>query len=356
MVSIKGAADALKWLGTKDGRYLVKSGYHAAMEEVTELILEDEATPEFDWKKAVWNLTLAPKVKMFVWKSLKGILPVGERLIARHMNVNPNCKRCGGSESINHLLFHCPFVREVWKQSPLVGSFDVSGLTDLRADWAEMHALKCLPPTGIITTPLVPRILWFLWKARNKYVFENFAGNLAVVVVHAVIAAKEWEMAQVQVEKRPLVKPMETSLLVESVVQSDAAWAEATHNAGLSWIVTRQEQSKQGNRGVSFISSLPVAEGMALRDTIIACQALGHKSVRFESDSAQLTRAIKRKEAYLEIYGIVEDVLSLSKEFETVIFVWIPRLKNFAADVLANNVLSVFEHGVVVDDLIPPPN
>lgn len=105
---------------------------------------------------------------MFTWKSLKGILPVGERLLQRHINVNPNCKRCGNSESINHLLFHCPFARDVWNLSPLDGSFEVSRLTDLRADWPDIQGQKCLPPTRITNTPLVPWIMWSMWKARTS--------------------------------------------------------------------------------------------------------------------------------------------------------------------------------------------
>ena len=78
--------------------------------------------------------------------------------------------------------------------------------------------------------------------------------------------------------------------------------------------------------------------------------------MRFESDSAQLIKFINGEEAPLELYGIVEDILSLSGAFEIVAFKWISRLKNMDADVIAKNALSLFEHGVVVDDLIPPPN
>ena len=124
----------IRWLGTKTRVYSVKSGYHVARAEAQKEILEEEATAEFDWKKTVWSLNLALKVKMFTWKSLKGILPVGERLLERHINVDPKRKRCGGSESINHLLFHCIFAREVWSLSSMDNSFEVSRLTDLRAD------------------------------------------------------------------------------------------------------------------------------------------------------------------------------------------------------------------------------
>ena len=231
--STKGAPDALKWLGTRTGVYSVKSGYHVAIADVTEEILEDETTPEFDWKITVWNLKLAPKVKMFTWKSLKGILPVGERLLARHINVDPKCKRCGSSESINHLLFHCPFAREVWKLSPFVGNFEVSGLTDLRADWDELHLKQCLPPTGIISTPLIPWIFWSLWKARNKYVFENFAGAPADTLSQAICAAREWSMAQDKDGTIHLRASKPPSLETDTIARSDAAWSATTMTAGL---------------------------------------------------------------------------------------------------------------------------
>lgn len=294
--STKGARDVLKWLGTKDGKYSVKFGYHAAMEELKEEILEGEATMEFDWKKTLWNLKLAPKVKMFTWKSLKGILPVGERLLARHINVDPRCKRCGSSESVNHLLFHCPFARDVWNLSPLVGSFDVSGMTDLRADWTELQALKCLPPSGITSTPLVPWILWSLWKARNKYVFDNFSGSPAETLSQAIVVAREWEIAQQLVEKKAHVKVSVALPQMKVVAQSDAAWSESSLNAGLGWFVSTPENHTEGSRSASFIPSVLIAEGLALREGVEACRSLGVKEVRFESDSAQLIKAINRRE------------------------------------------------------------
>ncbi|KAL0884927.1 hypothetical protein Bca101_008909 [Brassica carinata] len=352
--SKKGAVDALKWLGTKDGNYTVKSGYHASMAEITETILENEATRDFDWRKTVWNLTLAPKVKIFTWKCLKGILPVGERLIARHIAVDSRCKRCGSLESINHLLFHCPFAREVWNHSPLGRSFEVSGLTYLRADWSELQACKSLPPAGITSTPLVPWILWFMWKARNKYVFENFAGNPVDLLSQVVAAAREWETSQLPAGKSKPSKPPEIHAQVSAVAQSDAAWIESSHIAGLGWTIKSTGQQRKESRGVSFVASSLIAEGLALRDAMDACRSMGLKEVRFESDSAQLIKAINGKEPKLELYCIVEDIHSMAKEFEVVVFVWISRLSNIVADVLAKNALNVLDQEVV-GDLFPPP-
>lgn len=110
--SVSNAADKLVWLGTKTGSYSTKSGYYfaTALEENTG---EPISTIQTRWHKNVWNLKVAPKVKAFVWKILKRALPVGERLVERHIDVDPRCKRCGASESIIHLLFHCPFAQQV---------------------------------------------------------------------------------------------------------------------------------------------------------------------------------------------------------------------------------------------------
>ncbi|KAF3599560.1 hypothetical protein F2Q69_00037864 [Brassica cretica] len=143
---------------------------------------------------------------------------------------------------------------------------------------------------------------------------------------------------------------------VDTVAQSDAAWSELSNNAGLSWIVTTPEQSIVGNRGVRFISSPQIAEGLALRDAVARCNSQKVKEGRFESDSAQLINSINRKEPPLELYGIVQDILTMSVSFDYVVFVWISRLRNINADAAAKNTLSLLEQDVVVDELIPPPN
>ncbi|KAG5398184.1 hypothetical protein IGI04_019998 [Brassica rapa subsp. trilocularis] len=277
--STKGASNALKWLGTKTGEYTVKTGYYTAMAE-----------------------------------------------------------RCGNLESINHLIFHCPFAREVWKLAPLDGSFGISGLTDLRADWNDLHRLGCLPPTGLTPPPLVPWILWALWKARNRFVFENFSGSPADVLSQAIVLAREWSAAQDKKE----------------TVRSDAAWSAVTKNVGLGWVVVIREQKTLFKLGISFTPSALVAEALAMKEA--TCCRLGVKDVRFDSDSRLLINAINGKDPLLEIYGVVEDIHILSNAFDVVSFAWLSRERNGEADLLAKNALSLYEQGVVVATLMPPPN
>ena len=130
--SLTGAPDKLVWLGTKTGEYSVKFGYYIAVEDEN----GREGEPighDFNWTKNIWKLDCASKVKLFGWKVLKGALPVGERLAARQVPIDPRCKRCGCTESITHLLFQCPFARKVWRLAPLVREVECSGMVELGA-------------------------------------------------------------------------------------------------------------------------------------------------------------------------------------------------------------------------------
>ena len=140
-LSIMGTPEKLVWLGTKDGIYTAKSGYYAVSVELENGNPQDA---DFDWKKNVWNLDCAPKVKHFAWKLLKRAIPVGERLQERHLDVDPKCKRCEHNESILHLLFHCQYAQEVWQLAPFTTEMEYRGIIDLMS-WRHRHSIHVLP-------------------------------------------------------------------------------------------------------------------------------------------------------------------------------------------------------------------
>ncbi|KAH0859365.1 hypothetical protein HID58_087626, partial [Brassica napus] len=77
-----------------------------------------------------------------------------------------------------------------------------------------------------------------------------------------------------------------------------------------------------GMRGVSFISSALVAKGL------YCAQGCGGylSELRIKSD----------------LYGILSDILLMSNEFESFDFVWISRVRNVEAYMLAKNDLSLY--------------
>lgn len=91
-ISRPGALDKLCWMGTKDVEFSTKSGYHAAFADSNDAGRFEQAG---NWNQEVWNLRTAPKIKMLIWKALRGALPMGTRLEERHITADPKCKRCG---------------------------------------------------------------------------------------------------------------------------------------------------------------------------------------------------------------------------------------------------------------------
>lgn len=103
--SLAGAPDKLIWLKTTSGEFTTKSGYKAALPLHQAQAPVHIGTQSFDWRKNVWNLHTAPKIKLFVWKTFRRALPVGEQLRERQINVEGKCKNCGLPESVDYLFF-----------------------------------------------------------------------------------------------------------------------------------------------------------------------------------------------------------------------------------------------------------
>lgn len=339
--SVTGAPDRLMWLGTKTGEYSVKSGYYTAVEDDA-FGAEAFMDPNFNWTREVWNLDCAPKVKLFAWKVLKGALPVGERLVERHVPVDPQCKRCGCTESITHLLFHCPFARKVWRLAPLVNEVECSGMIDLVASWKDMCANRCLPPSGITTGPLFLWIIWNLWKSRNRFVFEGFYSSPEDVLTAAIVVAREWstERKQEKVSTKGRIRLDQQRPFNTIVVKTDAAWDALRQAAGLGWFLQSNSQNKTYKERVEFVSSPLMAEALALRIAVLTCRRLKMKRVCFESDSAQLIKIVNSGSGALDLHGVASDIISCIPAFVSVCFVWIPRERNTDADLLAKSALN----------------
>lgn len=189
-----------------------------------------------------------------------------------------------------------------------------------------MLARQSLPPTGIATGSLAPWILWQPWKARNSLMFNDKGSTATEVITLASAAAREWNQSQAQTSTKQKHPPVRASLQEDCVVvRSDAAWNEAKKAAGLGWIIKSQ------NRTSVF------SEPARLREAVLKCRDLGLPRLRCESDCSQL---IKADQSFSELYGIVEDIKSVSFSFDFISFAWISRECNREADELAKKKLS----------------
>lgn len=170
--STKGGDDSFIWRATSSGLYTTKSGYFAASVPTQNLALVPQE--EFSWIKDVWASKSSPKLQTFLWSILQNALPLGANLLQRGEISAGNCIRCQEKETATHCFFTCPFASQVWSSVPLRQEIHVAVDTPLKEIMVSFRQATCLPPTGI-TQDVLPWVLWSIWTARNKLIFEGRA-------------------------------------------------------------------------------------------------------------------------------------------------------------------------------------
>lgn len=69
--NIGGSSDTCIWHPSNTGIYSVKTGYKVANEFLTS---KDHLKIPGPWKK-LWNCKVPPKVRVFLWRAVRGCLP-----------------------------------------------------------------------------------------------------------------------------------------------------------------------------------------------------------------------------------------------------------------------------------------
>ncbi|KAF3599253.1 hypothetical protein F2Q69_00039276 [Brassica cretica] len=93
-----------------------------------------------------------------------------------------------------------------------------------------------------------------------------------------------------------------------------------------------------------FISSALMAEAIAVRSAVMKAASSNIRSLTVYSDSQVLISMIKTKETRPALYGILFDIFYFSSLFETISFMFIPRLENSEADLVAKSALAAVDN------------
>lgn len=110
--------DQLFWHYDKQGNYYVKSGFQIAQKIKFPSPPSGSKTNSEIWK-VLWNFTLPAKVKNFMWRAIKNLVPTSENLWHKKIIADPICQMCKRqANSISYALFTCKMARKIWNLVP----------------------------------------------------------------------------------------------------------------------------------------------------------------------------------------------------------------------------------------------
>ena len=184
---VKGIGpDVMLWLHSPQKGFTIHSFYR---------VLSRIAGYSFPWK-SIWQPNVPLRVSFFVWVATLGNILTAENLRKRHIILVSWCCLCKvDGKTVDHLLLHCHFSREVW--DIIFALFSVQWvmpgtIIELLACWQGCFGLHKL--NGIWNC--IPHcLLWCLWRERNSRQFEGSARsltNLKTIVLNTLFV---WVLA-----------------------------------------------------------------------------------------------------------------------------------------------------------------
>ncbi|PRQ37815.1 putative RNA-directed DNA polymerase [Rosa chinensis] len=177
-------SDKLIWGATSTGKFSVKSAYLT--------LLQDENYTPFNWA-FIWKMAIPPKLKSFFWLICHGKLLTNVERVKRRMSSDPSCPLCHNApETIMHLLRDCSHASSIWNKIICLDTITRA----MHLDWMSWLAanIRCQRTCyGELNWCVVfVFACWYIWKWRNKIIFDeefHYPINPSNLIIDAT---KEW--------------------------------------------------------------------------------------------------------------------------------------------------------------------
>lgn len=238
--------DYYKWGLTKDGSYSSQSGYRF-IETLQNIDQPQQGLPPIEKKlwSSIWKIKVPSKLKHFLWKVLAGALAVKGTLRSRGIQLDTTCAVCASAtESICHLLFHCPVAQEVWARSTI--KLPQGGFSRSSVFLNIYHLLIVNDKKG--NEAQNNSFIWILWqicKGRNELIFARTQTSPVSILSKALEEASIWfavnTTERVESDNRSgrLTTPLKWSPPPVGSLKCNVgiAWERPNGYNGASWIL-----------------------------------------------------------------------------------------------------------------------
>lgn len=340
-------------MGNENGVYSVKSGYMWVKQENLQrkhgTVGEANHSKNFQgsrvWKE-LWGLNMKHKLKHFIWKCLRGVLPVNEVVMRRTGNGNSMCHRCGEAvETLEHMLFQCDKAALIWKAAPL----QWDGLERFRGSfwhWWEELMQVTKREEGREHIILTANLLWQIWKARNESQFNKEERDPFLPVHKAVGEWREYQEATRNLEESEGERAMEETVGAKWMppakgsikINTDAAFNKIKKQAGWGLAARNDEGRLIATWAIPRMCSrnAKMEEAMVIRKALEIALLEGWERVQVESDCKVVVDKLREQDWNDKWIGsLLEDIATMSSKFEECCFSFVPRNCNYVSHALA---------------------
>jgi hypothetical protein len=178
------------WKLSRNGLYSVRSAYHHLIEHVID---NNHLKVDGNWK-ILWRLQVPNKVKIFLWRALRGCLPVRGRLAQKGVPCGNKCPYCDTNEENEwHCFFGCSTVEDVWMEAECWQQ--VHGFMINVAGFVPM-LFKMLAELDSNTMSQIAMLLWTIWWRRNQICWNDKTPIVFEVIGRARDMWSDWNKAR----------------------------------------------------------------------------------------------------------------------------------------------------------------
>ena len=256
------------------------------------------------WKR-IWSLSVASKIRNFLWRACKDAIPTLKNLKRRCVVEDSSCSLCAQHyEDALHALWSCPALAQVWNEDPQWNFRDQKAFQDFPHLLLHVFESGCSAEMFALQT-------WTIWYRRNnvRIAPPGFPPNL--FVQRAIEALMEYRSAQPKkTVATPTVRPR------ARWSPPPVGWFKANFDATISQDVGRAGlgvilSDSQGLAMVSLAQNIQLASSVAEMEALAATRALelaaelGFDRVIFEGDSTSVITSLTDQVSNLALFGLL---------------------------------------------------
>ncbi|CAL1352559.1 unnamed protein product [Linum trigynum] len=339
--------DKLIWHYSATGQYTVKTGYQLLS---SARHLEFDPLPPFltsQFWKVLWNLPIPPKLKVFLWRVVRGFLPMRQILQGKSLSDTSTCPVCSAAvETISHCFFDCRVARGIWT---LAGKEHVRAAMAVVSNDMAWYNLFFNMQLSKVDMAEVVFLVWRVWKGRCWTTYDNIQYLPGPLFRQFTIQVAEWKEATAGSSAQPpslrvprCTAPSPNCPPGGLLIRFDGATKKGV-GGSIGFVGFNGDRAVVCAYGKYYegISDPFLLELLALRDAMVWSLHCGYSSVCFCGDSQLVVRRAMEDDVYHDLGGaVLEEVRVLKASFAFVSVVFAPRSTNRAAHRVARTALA----------------